>query len=81
VVEIHTLLKPPYATTSISNYWRLDVNGDGKINDLDLDLIIYNYYNVGVGGSKWDQAKNFDVNNDGIVDLADLLIITTYFTA
>lgn len=43
-----------------------DVNGDGVINELDLNVITGNY-----GSSD----KRYDLNNDGIVDIYDTAII------
>jgi len=74
-------LSPASATTVISDHWRFDINNDGKINLGDIALIIYNYYLSQEGGAKWNVAKYFDASGDGIIDMADLLIICTYFTA
>jgi hypothetical protein len=77
-VEINALLTPPDVTTSITNHGRFDFNDDGKIDD--LDLIIYNFYLCKEGGGKWSQAKLYDGNNDGIVDMSDILIVCSYFS-
>ena len=77
--DVNAWLDPPDATTSISNHWRFDINGDGRIDVLDIDLVIYNYYLARAGDANWGQAMRFDANGDGIIDLADILIICSYF--
>ena len=83
VGSVYAELSPSIASSVISNHWRFDVNvpgGDGTIDILDLSLIIYNYYLSMSGDSDWIYAKVFDANNDGIINLSDILIISSYFT-
>ena len=76
------LLTPSSATSTVNNQWRFDINepgGDGKIDGLDISMIIKLYYLANTGSANWAEAQAFDCNRDGIVDVNDLLIITTYF--
>lgn len=58
------------ATTA--NYKNPDVNGDGKVDVKDVASISQNY-NVKSGSS--DCNASYDINNDGIIDMYDLVII------
>ncbi|HHW01078.1 MAG TPA: DUF4982 domain-containing protein [Clostridiaceae bacterium] len=51
-----------------------DVNGDGVINVGDLAVTAY-YYAVEEGDPNWNAAKAADTNNDGVIDLKDLIFI------
>ena len=76
------LLAPSSAKSTVNNQWRFDINtpeGDGYLNDLDLSMIIKLYYLANTSSANWAEAQAFDCNRDGIVDVNDLLIITTYF--
>ncbi len=54
-----------------------DVNGDGKINLKDVNMIV-SYYN---GNSELteDQIKAADVNGDGKINLKDVNLIVSYY--
>ncbi|MFN3691056.1 MAG: hypothetical protein ACK4UU_09050, partial [Fimbriimonadales bacterium] len=49
-----------------------DVNGDGRVDDADLLVVLFNFGCFGFGCQG-------DVNNDGTVDDADLLIVLFNF--
>lgn len=66
------------ALTNISPQLPYDINGDGEITLEDLSLIIYNYYMVSEGNTKWDNAKAFDTDGNGRIGLLDIMIISTY---
>jgi len=57
-----------------------DVNGDGKVDQLDLTYAqLYFMVTMGtVENELWELAKHADVNNDGIVDIEDLILILSY---
>ena len=72
---------PAKAVSAVSTFMRFDINGDGKVNIQDISAILYNYYLVRSTDAKWAEAVAFDANYDNFIDLEDLLIIGTYFTA
>jgi hypothetical protein len=91
-VLVDAILNPSSTTTVVEDHMRYDINGDGKIDMIDLDLIIYNYYLMRKGDPGWDTATLvngveippaylFDANADGFIDLTDLIVILSYFTA
>jgi hypothetical protein len=51
-----------------------DFNGDEKISIGDL-AIVAKYYGKTSDDPDWNQFKSADLNNDGIIDIADLVII------
>jgi beta-glucosidase len=73
-------IDPDNVLTQVSGKTRFDINKDGKINMQDISAVIYNYFLMKEGGENWNNAKSFDANYDGIVDMTDLLIICSYFT-
>ncbi|MDR1158410.1 MAG: glycoside hydrolase family 3 C-terminal domain-containing protein [Oscillospiraceae bacterium] len=84
VIAAYAVLNPSSATAVVSNQWRFDVNvpgGDGYIDILDLSWVINKYYLYMAGDAGWADAQAFDANADGIVNLADILIISSYFAA
>jgi hypothetical protein len=78
---VYATLEPSEAVSSVSNYWRFDVAGGYGINVDDISWIIYRYYLAIKDDANWADAQAFDANADGIVNLADILIISSYFTA
>jgi hypothetical protein len=76
---VYAILEPSEAVSGVSNYRRFDVNGQDGINIDDISLIIYSYYLAMTGDDNWSDAKAFDANADGIVNLADILIISSFF--
>ncbi|MFT8313999.1 MAG: Ig-like domain-containing protein [Clostridium sp.] len=60
-----------FKTGSVSQ----DVNGDGKIDILDIAKIAHSY-NLNSKSTGWD--KTLDINGDGVVDLYDLVLISKY---
>jgi hypothetical protein len=71
---------PGNVFTLIENWMRWDVNRDGRLNDADLSAIIFNYYLAREGDANWAQAKAFDANKDGIVNIDDLMTIISYYS-
>ena len=59
----------------VSKYAPYDINGDGKLDMEDISLIVYNYYMVGEGNTKWGEAKIYDVDNNGFVTIVDIMSI------
>jgi len=53
-----------------------DVNGDNKIDILDL-IILSNSFNAGPGNPNWN--PNADINGDGRVSILDAIILASYF--
>jgi hypothetical protein len=53
-----------------------DVTGDGKVDDADLDAVA-DAFNTKEGDEGWNPAA--DLNNDGIVDIFDLVIVGINF--
>jgi hypothetical protein len=74
-VLINCKLDPAVA---VARYAPYDIDADGAVTLADLSLIIYNYYLVGEGSAKWDAAREYDANGDGIIDLLDIMIISSY---
>lgn len=56
-----------------TDYMKLDVTGDGKVDILDLSKIA-TLYNVKSSDSKWD--SKMDINNDNIIDIYDLIAVS-----
>ncbi|MGL5352614.1 MAG: dockerin type I domain-containing protein, partial [Clostridium sp.] len=50
-----------------------DVNEDGKINNLDLQVVA-NAYNITLSSSGWN--SKYDINKDNIIDVFDLVLIS-----
>ena len=75
VQTIYCALNPAQAVTQYLTY---DLNGDGEINMDDLSLIVYNYFMVDQNDPRWEEAKKTDTNNDGIIDLIDIMRIASY---
>jgi hypothetical protein len=71
-------LNPSIAGFTATNYLRYDADGDGAITTKDISLIIYNYYLTRRGQLGWDKALIFDANGDGIIDLVDIITVSTY---
>ena len=53
-----------------------DFNEDGQVNDLDLTLLLNSYLTT-FKHPQWD--PRFDLNNDLIVDIADLVIFSKQY--
>ena len=71
-------LLPPSVETAVDNHMRWDVDGDGILSLMDLAYIINHYYLARAGDNGWAEAKLFDANDDGIIDLLDILTILSY---
>ncbi|MDR0380536.1 MAG: glycoside hydrolase family 3 C-terminal domain-containing protein [Oscillospiraceae bacterium] len=64
--------------SAISAYAPYDEDADGTVTLADLSLIIYRYYLIGEGDANWGAAQKYDANGDGIIDLLDIMLISTY---
>ncbi|ACT03723.1 glycoside hydrolase family 3 C-terminal domain-containing protein [Paenibacillus sp. JDR-2] len=51
-----------------------DVNGDNRISVLDLAQVSVNYGKTSQSAD-WSSIKRMDLNNDGVIDISDLVII------
>lgn len=56
-----------------TDYMKLDVTGDGKVDILDVSMIA-TLYNVKSSDSKWN--SKMDINNDNIIDIYDLIAVS-----
>ena len=67
---------------SNADYWYIpiqgDINCDGDVGMLDLRTVAY-YYEVKQGDPDWPEASKYDLNCDDIIDLYDLVLISTNF--
>jgi len=61
-------------------YKQGDVNGDGNVNGLDISHIVNNRGKI-ADESPWKnkEAARSDTNNDGVVDIVDITIVTEYY--
>jgi hypothetical protein len=75
--ELGAALDPHSATTNIYSPSQYDIDGDGELSLKDVSQIIYRHYLAKDGGSKWDEARRFDANGDGFIDLSDVIYIMT----
>ena len=74
-VFIDSIFRSDSVETSVVEYFSpYDVNRDGNIDQLDLTTAQL-YYAARVDEANWDEAKIADVNNDGRVDIEDLILI------
>jgi hypothetical protein len=83
---IDSVIVVPTATTKIEvKYSKYDLNKDGKVDALDMVVLVI-YYQFKSSDAGWDAnekvydkfmmpiyAKACDFNGDGVVDLADLI--------
>ncbi|CAM3188649.1 glycoside hydrolase family 3 C-terminal domain-containing protein [Paenibacillus lupini] len=51
-----------------------DVNGDNRISVLDLAQVSVNYGKTSQS-TDWNAIKRMDLNNDGVIDISDLVMI------
>jgi hypothetical protein len=58
---------------------RHDLNGDGFVNLLDISIAA-TYFMVTKDDPQWTEASIADVNDDGIVDIEDLIQILLNYT-
>lgn len=61
--------KPAAEKPPVSNSEKFDLNGDGKVNSLDLSVIVQNF-------GKNPKNKKADLNSDGKVDQDDIDLIS-----
>jgi hypothetical protein len=74
-VQVVCKLDPASAVVLFAPY---DIDADGFITLADLSLVIFNYYLAGEGDANWGAAQKYDANGDGIIDLLDIMIISSY---
>ena len=60
-------------TTTVQNNV-FDVNGDGSVDVGDVSAVRL-YYQSKAGDENWSEAKKADLNNDGVVDVQDLILV------
>jgi hypothetical protein len=60
------------------NLIRGDVDCDGDVDVMDLRCVAY-YYDVKKSDPEWTDASQYDLNNDGIIDIYDLVLIATNY--
>jgi minor extracellular serine protease Vpr len=53
-----------------------DFNEDGQVNDLDYNLLL-NVYGIDYESGNWD--KKFDLNNDYLINICDLVVFSKYY--
>jgi len=78
--EVACSIDPAAATITITKYSPLDTNKDGIINENDLVFAILYYQESAAKdgfpeSANWQIAKRADVNNDGVVNLEDIMIL------
>ena len=71
-VDRASIKSEPSNTTNYTVVLSADLNNDGKVNDLDFDIL----------KSKWQSRDNVaaDINDDGVVNITDLSIMMYYWT-
>ncbi len=67
-----------YTTEAVSFSSNADINGDGKVNLLDL-TDLSQYLNITNQDASWSKAQPSDLNGDGVVDLTDAIAIHGQF--
>jgi Ca2+-binding EF-hand superfamily protein len=68
------------AATSIVKYFSpYDLNRSGEVDLNDLTYALM-YFMTNSGDAGWDKAKAADFNDDGVVDVMDLILILANYT-
>ena len=73
-VYLATKIATPKAETAVSDKPNCDVNGDGKVDLLDITYC-QKYYRQGSDSSDWSDFKQCDLDGDGLIGIQDLIII------
>ena len=68
------------STAKYSGEKDYDVNGDGKVDLLDITTAQL-YYRAAAGDSSWSAASRCDFNDDNVIDVADFVEIWLHYTA
>ena len=56
-----------------TDYMKSDINGDGKVDILDISMIA-TLYNLKSSDPKWN--SKMDINSDNIIDIYDLIVVS-----
>jgi hypothetical protein len=62
--------------TNLGEITRGDINGDGKINV--VDMVLLKKFNLGIQTPKLNQSGPADINGDDSIDARDLVILKKY---
>ena len=73
-VYLATKIATPKAETAVSDKPNCDVNGDGKVDLLDITYC-QKYYRQGSDSPDWSDFKQCDLDGDGLIGIQDLIII------
>lgn len=73
---VRTVIEYPAIVITKSAFKYGDFNKDGKINDLDLDLLMEKNLTTYID-KEWDEK--YDLNHDLIINLSDLAIFSRYY--
>jgi hypothetical protein len=60
------------------DFIRGDVNCDGKVNIGDISDAAY-YYDSKLGDFNWNDVKRYDLNDDKVIDIFDIVAIATNY--
>ncbi|MEL7566635.1 MAG: hypothetical protein AAGU27_17385 [Dehalobacterium sp.] len=63
------------AATVIVSGHNLDLNGDSEFRLDDIALVVYKYFLIGEGHSKWEEASRFDLVGNGLIDTMDIIAL------
>jgi len=55
-----------------------DVDNSGNVNIFDLRTVAY-HYEINSGDPEWNVASKYDLNGDDIIDVLDLVLISSSF--
>lgn len=73
-VYLSSSIKTASASVTVRKGVSYDVNGDGKVDQLDITACQL-YYQAKQGDSNWSTASKADLNQDGKVDVEDMVLI------
>jgi hypothetical protein len=68
----------PGPVTIQVDFIRGDVNCDGKVDIDDISSAAF-YYDKKLGDPDWDTAKKYDLNDDKVIDIFDIVSIATKY--
>ena len=73
-VYFTTEITDAQASTAVGTKPNCDVNGDGRVDLLDITYC-QKYYRKGESSSDWNNFRHCDMDGNGIIDIQDLIII------